>query len=75
MLTLGTTIILQGALSVSTPNLQRFLFDYLAQVRSHIEFDLDLVCAVRHHDGRIADAASAKLHGLFCCDFAVLDQT
>ena len=55
-------------------NQKRLLFDNLAQVRSRVEFDLCRVCAVRHHDGRIAYAASAKLHFLFYPDFAILDK-
>jgi len=46
----------------------------IPQIWSHIEFDLCGICAVRQHDGRIAYAASAKLHVLFCPDFAILDK-
>jgi len=45
-----------------------------SQIWPHIEFDLCGICAVRQHDGRIAYAASAKLHFLFCHDLAVLDK-
>ena len=45
-----------------------------SQIWSHIEFDLCGICAVRQHDGRIAYAASAKLHVLFCPDLAVSDK-
>ena len=47
----------------------------IPKIWSHIEFDLCGICAVRHHDGRIAYAASAKLQILLHLDFAVLDKT
>ena len=46
----------------------------IPKIWSHIEFDLCGVCAVRHHDGRIADAASAELHFIFCLDFTVFGE-
>jgi len=46
----------------------------IPKIWSHIEFDLCGVCVVRQHDGRIAYAASAKLHFLFCLDFTVFDE-
>jgi len=45
------------------------------QIWSHVEFDLGGIYAVRHHDGRIAYAASAKLHFLFGLDFTIFDKT
>ena len=45
------------------------------QIWSHVEFDLSGICAVRHHDGRIAYAASAKFHLLFGLDFIIFDKT
>ena len=53
-------------------NLDGFFSHDLAQIGSHIEFDLRGVRAVRQHDGRIAYAASAKLHLIFHLDLAVL---
>jgi hypothetical protein len=53
-------------------NLDVFFARDFAQIWSHIEFDLSGVRAVRQHDGRIAYAASAKLHFFFRLDFAVL---
>ncbi len=57
------------------PDLEFFLSVDASQIWSHIEFDLCGVCAVRHHDGRIAYAASTKLHFLFCLDFTVFDES
>ncbi len=45
-----------------------------SQIWSHIEFDLCSICSVRHHDGRIAYAASTELLFLFCLDFTVFDE-
>jgi len=65
VVTLGSRLVdLNCLLSVDIP-----------EIGSHIEFDLCCICAVRHHDGRIAYAASAKLHFFFCLDFTVFDKS
>ncbi len=46
----------------------------LAQIRPHIEFDLCSICAARHHDGRIAYAASPELHVLLQLNLAIFDK-